>query len=202
METKAQPLVCKSHSFEFIVIFIIGIVTGLSFSFLFFKQTQTSENSHIDETSTYQAGFDAAKKLVEQSSVGTVIKTPDDIRNFEGTVTATEGNRITIHKQFSTNPFDDMTLNDRAVIITNDTKITKLTAKDPAVFQTEMQEFLQNSINTTSAIPPGTFLSTSANIADITIGSQISVTATENIKVMKEFIVSEIQIQPDQPLII
>lgn len=199
MEPKTQSLICKSHSIEFIIIFVVGIITGLSFSFLFFKQTP--QESPTDSNNSYQAGFDAARKLVEESSVGSAIKVPDDVRNFDGIVTVVEGNRITLHKQFSTNPFDNPALNDRVIIITNDTKITQLSAKDPEVLRAEMTEYFKKEISAASETPPGTFTNAPANINDIKTGVQISVTASENIKNLQEFSVNEVQIQSNQLLI-
>lgn len=189
-----QPLVCPSHTTQYIVAVIIGILVGAGASFVYFKQAYSSTTGN-----SYQDGFDAAKKRVLESPMSATLRTPDDIRTISGVVTAVNGNRITIHTQ-SMNPFEDPTLDDRIIIVTADTKISKLSSKDPKVYQTEMNVFMKNmqsaKPSSNPLIPPTLFTSTSAVVADIIAGSIISVTAGENIKSTKEFSASEITIQP------
>ena len=200
MEPQTQPLVCKSHTAEFIGLFIVGVVIGLGLSFLFPKQAPAP----VGTENTYQAGFDAAKKLVEESTLGNMMRTPDDIRTFSGTVTKVEGNNVTVHGQISMDPFADPALLDRTIIITNDTKIFKLSQKDMKTFQAEIDAFAKKTQKATSGnippiLPPEAFIRTPSDIAGITAGSQINITAVENIKTMKEFSASEIQIQESLP---
>ncbi len=197
MEPQTQPLVCKSHTAQFIGLFIVGVVIGLGLSFVFFKQAPVVPPS---DDNTYEAGFNAAKKLVEESTLGNMIRIPDDIRTFAGTVTAVEGNRITVKGQLSMDPFADPALNDRTIVITKDTKIFKLVQKDMKTFQAEIDSFMKKTQKATTGtpspiLPPEPFMRTSTDVTSIIVGSQLNVTATENIKTVKEFSVSEIQIQ-------
>ena len=105
------PLICPSHTTQYIGTLIVGIALGAGATF-------------VIGGGTYQAGFNDAKKLVTESPAGMMFRTPDDIRTISGTVTEVNGNRITIHTQ-SQNPFDDPALADRIVTITSETKITK-----------------------------------------------------------------------------
>lgn len=141
---------------------------------------------------TYQAGFDVAKKLVEESSFGAMIRTPDDIRTVVGTATAVNGDRVTLHTQ-SINPFEDVALADRIVTFTSNTKIFRLIPKDPKVIQSEIKSIQEGKGSSLMASVP--FTSIPATLADITSGSMLMVTATENVKDKKTFTASEIQIQ-------
>lgn len=148
----------------------------------------------------YQEGFDAAKKLVLDSPAGGMFKTPDDMRNVSGTVTAINGNKITLHTQF-VNPFADQALADRTIIIIPSTKISKLTPKDPKVQQAEMEVFIKkiqsgtpDKTAKTPLQPPAPFVTTPGTIADIAKGNIINVIAGENIKASKEFNAGEIQV--------
>ena len=145
----------------------------------------------------YQAGFNDAKSLVENSGIGKVLRTPDDIRTLSGVVTAIDGDRITMHIQ-SVNPFDDQTLNDRTILITADTKIVKLVQKDPKTFQSEMAVFIKTAASNENAgtQPPQPFTQVAVDVASIAADDSLMVTSLENIKTLKEFPASEIQVSP------
>ncbi len=186
-----QPLVCPSHTTQYIVTVLIGVVVGLGASFVYFKQSPAGTEN------TYQAGFDAAKKLTLESPMGAMLHTPDDIRGISGTVAAISGNRITIRTQ-SVNPFEDPSLSERTVVVVNDTKIYKLSQKAPKVMQSEIEAFMktmQTGKSGTVATPSEPFTRTKISVSDITVGDIVNVTAIENIKTMKEFSASEIQVQ-------
>lgn len=143
----------------------------------------------------YQSGFNAARTLVENSSVGKFLATPDDVHTLTGAVTAVSGNRVTIHLQ-SANPFDDPTLADRTIIVDASTTVTKLIPVDPKVLQAEMSNFIATTQGTTTSTkePPASFTATDASVASIEVGDSINVSAPENIKSMKEFTASSITI--------
>lgn len=187
------PLVCPSHATQYLGAIIVGIIIGAGVSFVYFKQAP------VDSSNTYQAGFDAARKLVTESPMGMVFRIPDDIRTLSGTVTAVSGNQITIHTE-SINPFDDPKLADRTVFITGDTKITKISQGDPKVFQAEMEAFMktmQSGKRTGGTLPPTPPQPTSTTVlaSSVVVGNTLTATAVENIKTSKEFTASEIQIQ-------
>ncbi|HAS84529.1 MAG TPA: hypothetical protein DCS23_00425 [Candidatus Yonathbacteria bacterium] len=192
MEPQSQPLVCPSHTTQYIGAVIVGIIIGAVASFTYFNQAPASIGG-----GTYQEGFNAAKKLVEESSFGMMLRTPDDTRTLSGTVTSVQGNRITIHTQ-TMNPFEDPALLDRTIIVTKDTKISKLTTKDPKVMQSETEAFMkmmQGDNTGLPTMPPEPFVRAPSDIASIIVGTILNVTATENIKTLKEFTASEIQVQ-------
>lgn len=188
-----QPLVCPSHTTQYIGVLIVGLVVGMGASSVYFKQAPAGTEN------TYQAGFDAAKKRVEESSFGMMIRTPDDIRALSGTVTAVSGNRITIHTQ-SINPFDAPALLDRTIVITKDTKIIETSQGDMKAFRVEMEAFMKKTQagRGTGATRPSlpAPVSVTVDILSIKIGDTLTVTAVENIRATKEFSASEIQVQP------
>lgn len=185
-EQSSRPLVCPSHATHYIAMLVFGLVLGTGASYFFLKSSGD----------TYQAGFDAAKKVVEQSNIGAMIRPVDDIRTLSGSVTAVSGDKVTFHTA-SNNPFDDATLLDRVVIIGGDTKIVRLSQKDPSVMQEEMAAFTKaTQTNTgTRATPPSPYNSTTVKVSDIKVGDSITVVAGENIKSMKEFSATGIQIE-------
>ena len=150
-------------------------------------------------TTSYQAGFDAAKKLVQNSSVGNFFATPDEVRSLSGTVTSISGDSLALHIR-SVNPFDDPALADRTVLLNASTTVVKLTAKDPAVFQSELSSFtkaVQTKTVGANAIPsPSPFTSVTVSASSISVGDTINVISSSNVKTLKEFTARGIQIQP------
>lgn len=187
-----QPLICPAHTNQYIGVTIIGIIIGTAASFVYFKQTS------VNEAQTYQAGFNAARKLVEESSLGNFFKVQDDVRSLSGNITAVAGNRLTLHVQAMNNPFDKESINDRTVVTDANTKIIKLTPIDQKTYQTELAKFMSTSRSATSTklIPPQQFTQTVVSFGDTKVGDSVIVTAGENIKNAREFTASEIQIQP------
>ena len=142
----------------------------------------------------YDTGFAAARKVVEESTLGNFFKTPDDVRTLSGTVTSIDGNRISLHLA-SNNPFDDASLADRTVLITADTKIVKNVAKDPKTLSEELARYRALTKTSTSGVPqPQPYDKVVSDFSVIKAGDSISVSASENIKMMEEFSASEIQI--------
>lgn len=194
MEPQSSPLSAKQVALG-IATLVVGIVIGTAASFYF----------------SYQAGFNAAKNLVEQSSLGGFLRAQSDERSMSGTVTAIMGDRLTLHSQ-SANPFDETTISDRTVLVAASTKVVKLTAKDSSVFQAEMAAFtkaLQQSKPTTMVkgtpiVPPlefpQMFSLAVVSASSIQVGDLVTATAAENIKGVSEFTAQEIQIQPQVSL--
>lgn len=186
------PLVCPSHTTQYIGAVIIGIVVGVGASFIYFRQAPVASSN------TYQAGFEAAKNRVLESSMGMMFRTQDDIRTLSGAVTAVNGNQIIIHTE-STNPFDDPSLADRTVLITNSTKITRISQSDTAAFQAEMEAFMKQMQSGKGAggtpPQPSEPIRTTVSASSIVVGDTLTVTATENIKSSEKFTASEIQIR-------
>ncbi len=182
----------QNHLAQYVGMLVIGLIIGAGASFAFLKSSPTTGND------SYQAGFDAAKQLVLDSSLGGMFKTPDDIRSLSGTVTAISGNQLTLHTQ-STNPFDDPALADRTVLINASTTVVKLAQKDPKTFQTEMNAFMKATQSGTSqpATPPEPFTRVPATVADIAVGNVVTVSAADNVKTAKSFTASQIQIQQE-----
>ena len=179
METR-RNIICLVSS---AALLIVGAIVG-AYADSYFSVAKT--------TAAYQSGFDAAKTLVLNSSVGNFFKTPDDVRLLQGTITAIDGNRVTFHVN-SMNPFDDPTLADRTALLGASIVITKILPKDPKTYQAELANFTKAPQGATSPVP---FTTVAANVANLGVGTTISVTASENIKTLHEFPAVAIQILP------
>lgn len=201
METQTPPLICPSHTKEYVGALLVGILIGTGASFLYLKQ---SGGAPAGVENTYEAGFNDAKNRLLESPFGGMINTQEDIRNVSGSVTKVDGNRLTISTP-SANPFADLDLASRIIIVNEETQIIELKPKDAKVFETEMAAFLKkvNAPKTATQpmlTPPEPFISTVISVSDIKVGDVISATAEENIRSLKEFSVTEIRIEPKNEL--
>lgn len=151
----------------------------------------------------YQAGFNAAKTLVENSSIGALLGDTSTVRLLSGTVTAVNGSGLTLHVD-SKNPFDDPALAFRTVLIGPSTSVVKLVLKDAKVYQAELNSYqkTQTTAKTSNANPPtlpSPFIQTPAKAADISAGDSVTVIASENVKTLEQFTAQSIQIKPKAP---
>lgn len=143
----------------------------------------------------YTTGFDAARQIVEGSRYGDYFRTPSDIRYVSGTVTAINGDRLTISAQ-EQNLFDGLVESEKTVIIDANTSVYKFEPKDPKVYQEELATFLKSlASKVAGVVAPLPTTKIAIDLSSITIGTLIAAIALENIKDMKEFTASEIQIQ-------
>lgn len=182
-----QPIMCASRTKEYIGVFLAGVLIGAGALYLYVGEAS------MDAENTYQAGFDAARKIVEESSIGPMIQATADVRAVSGTITAINGDRIAVRIQ-SMDPFMDPALLDRTIIVAKDTSIVNLSPKDQEVMRAEMEKYMKSSQPGTPNLPPDPFTRVNASLSDLAVGGVINVTVTENIKAIKEFTAREIQI--------
>lgn len=196
MEEGTQALICPRHTVRYITVFVAGVIFGGviagAVSFVYFNRAIASG------ANTYQAGFDAAKKLVQESEFGGAFRSVDDIRAISGAVIDVSGGNIVIDTK-PQNLFDDVSLSSRTVIVTENTKITKKVYGDVAAFQSAMDAYIKSMRSgkkTTTEVPrmaEPTYEIIS--ISDIKEGASIVVIARENIKSAAIFSASEIIVQ-------
>lgn len=160
---------------------------------------------------TYQAGWEAAKKRLAESSYASLLGAKLEMKTVFGQVTALEGNAITL-KIRPLEPLADPSLDERIVKVDSNTKIYVLTQKDQAQYQKEMAEFSKKmqeqiknppkpgqapAVSDGTVRPPEFFIKKEASLADIKIGATISVVAVDkDIKNTKQFTAAEISVQP------
>ena len=137
----------------------------------------------------YQTGFDAAKKVVENSPLGSLVRTSDDVRVVSGTITAINGQQFTLHTQVAINPFETAQLIDRTVLLTANTKVTLSSPKDSKIVQQIMS---QPRTSTSTSL----YNQTAVSASSLKVGDSVLVTATENAQNLAQFSAAEIQILP------
>jgi hypothetical protein len=179
----------------FILIFGLGVLVGTKL-----KSKSATPNGQAD---TFQSGYDAAKKKLQDQGIG-VLPSNIEIKSILGTVQNVSGNSIVIKTMHIENPLSDSDLDLRTIQITSDTNFYQLIQKDYQQFQQELADFQKkaqeqpNNENTDSqqAAAPLPFDKKTITLADIKEGQSITVTANEDIKNKKEFVATEISLQP------
>lgn len=198
MDQPQQPLLCPTHTAHYIIVSIVSIALGVLAGWFFTYEYFEVYAPPVHE-SDYQAGFDAAKKRVEGSEIGSTFSIPSDIRTLSGVVTVVKGGEILIHTQ-EANPLEPW-LDDRTILINADTKVFKLSKKDQKTIKSEMDAFM-NKMQSSKAdlgamgASPNPFVSIPVDVSSIAVGDRIDVSAVDNIRTKREFTASEIQIQP------
>lgn len=146
---------------------------------------------------SYQLILESTKKRVEESNFANMPHTTNDIRALSvEVVSVVDDNTLKVHTLAI---LKDQVTDERIVTITKDTKIFSVSMKDPKIFNQEMEIFMKQSQEAGLAgkvQQPEPFVLASADISNIKKEDMLTVFASENLEVKKEFIASEIRIHP------
>jgi uncharacterized protein YkvS len=157
----------------------------------------------VKGANTFQAGWEAAKKRLTESGFSPIMGNNLEIKSVFGQVKKIEGKNITL-KIRSLEPLADPNLDERTVVVNENTKIYQLEQKNQKDYQKEMDEFnkkLQEQTKTSALgqigllTPPEFFTKKTVALADIKVGQQLTVIAADNIKEAKEIKALEISLQ-------
>lgn len=176
-----------------IISVVIALVVGLGFGYVI---------GWGSTASSYQAQIAKAAAFFPQMT---------DVRSVSGTVKSVSGNSITV-TTVAMNPFDTSPT-ERIVTVGNDTAIVKDVQKDPKVFQDELAAYqtalgkvkkvaLPAVTGTSTAAsaaasiptPPSPFTEETLKLSDLKAGTQVTVTASENIKTATTFEATRISV--------
>lgn len=190
------------------IIAVVFFLSGFLISSRIYLETEkTILPLTSQKNDTYQAGWQAAKKRLQESGYLHIMNAEtEDIKNISGAVQEINGNKLTI-KIMPLEPLADPSLDIRIVVVEENTKITLKEQKSSEIFNKEIEEYnkkmqdnLKERLEEKSAsdsniiTPPSFFTEKKASIADIKTGMQIAVKAEQNIKEAKEFIASTVEI--------
>ena len=185
----------KNHLVAFVAIFVVAFILGALIGSQAFKGSApaTGEN-------TYEAGWNAAKKRLADSPVfGPMTNGPAQVSSVSGVVQAINGSNVSITIK-PLEPLADPSLDVRVVTVAADTKITHIVPRDSKEVQAEMDAFIKKTqMRPTPGqeppTPPITSTKEDGQLSDIKVGDTVIVTAGTNIKDVKEFTITSIEIQ-------
>lgn len=164
---------------------IIGTVTA---SCLFLSGyglgTSTLGQEISKKTTTYRLGYDAgiedAKKILNES--GILPPARQEFKSITGTITAIDGNQITISGagKISPNPLDARGPDTRIVKITDKTVIKALVPLSPLEFSTALTKYNKNT--KTDSVPPSPYTEKILTFDDLKLTMFITVNASSDIR--------------------
>ena len=186
----------------FIFLIIIFFAGGIGLGYLFFNKNCLASECKIDKNNTYAAGWEAAKKRLDNLGIFSAIDKALVIKEINGTVEKVENNELRVGI-IPFEPLADPDLDIRIVKINNDTQILKVTEKQPQEYEKDIEEYKTNrnltpfEINSPdSSIPPSKYKEEKVSISEIKVRDKINIKTGFDIKEKKEFIAKIIIIQP------
>lgn len=176
-----------------LIIFLLLFIAIFSF-FLNIKINTLKEIS-------YQKGWDDAKARL-YAQIGSIANDGVITDMVFGTITNINGNQINI-KISSTELLSDPVLDNRIVIINNQTQIYKFQLKNREEYEKELDNYYnENNIDINTFIPspdkqlgPDKYEQVLTNSDNLRVGQVINVYANKNIKEIKNFTAKEIVIK-------
>lgn len=169
-----------------VILVVLSIGTGIGFA-IAKREASVSGN-------TFRAGWDAAKKRLAESEYA--IAAPSEALGVSGEIIDVRSDGVTV-KIRPIEPLADPTLDIRVIKFDGDTKFSRLMQRDQVVYQKEVQEYARKmqqatgkmmTASTTVDTPPQLFIQKEISRSDIKKGEQVTVSAAQNIKDIKEFV--------------
>lgn len=188
------------------VFFSLGLVVALQISKAMINGQKSGGNVVLSEN-TFQAGWEAAKQRLTDSGFYPNYEGVE-ITNISGTVESISGNKLAI-KTALIEPLADQALEDRTVIVEDNTAINILKSKDMEIYEKEVKIF-EEAMNKQMSQPladdengepsaaaialefPSMYETSAGKIADIKIGMRIEIKSAQDIKDALQFAAVEI----------
>ncbi len=160
---------------------VVALIAGLGIGFIGGRGAESGMLASGQEQKL-RAQIEQAKKFFPP--------TPSDVRTLSGIVKEIRGSTIVMDVS-PANPFDESPRS-RNVTLASGAKIVRTEQKDPAAYQREIADFQKaiqsrNKAGTAPVSLPNPFRETPAQLSDIRVGGQISVTSGENIRDKESF---------------
>lgn len=186
---------------------LIGCVIGLLLGLMLGRSTApTTSPANVDQSASYdeayQAGMDAARtKLIER---GYLTETPTEFAAMEttylaGTVTGVSGNRLTLEIE----PLDPLgDTYERPVTITSETTLTLLKSKSLEEVEADMEAYttaMETATDPMDIVYPEPFTTQSIQLADIAVGSPVSIEATAVITETGDITAATVEVMDTTP---
>ncbi|MDA3840728.1 MAG: hypothetical protein PF572_06625 [Patescibacteria group bacterium] len=167
-----------------ILVFILFLVSSFLLG-LFLGEKKQKTNCLLD-----------LKKTVEENGYFSDTLNNAPVTSLSGTVLEVFADHLLV-KFNPVSPFSSPTLNERNVLISNNSTIYKIVSKAEDEYNMEMNEYLEkikaeNFSPESSIVPPLAFIKDKINLNNLKVGSRIDVFSSEDVKEKKEFIAKEI----------
>jgi hypothetical protein len=174
-----------------VAIFVLGVFIG----------TKIKTKTNSGQQDSFQAGWDAAQKRLEESGAVPKLKGVE-VKTVSGTIQKIENDTLTVKVSNVLGALSKPELDNRIVQINNETKIYKLIPKDNTEFQKETEEFNNKlkEIKDGSAGDmqiPIPFKEEEIKLADLKVGQTITINSNEDLKEKQQFVATKISVQSE-----
>ena len=148
----------------------------------------------------YQSGWNKAKLAVQNAGILPPSASETQVTNFSGKVLSVNGQKLDL-KIVSVDPFAPKDLEVRTVVADQSTVIERLSMKDQAAFQKELDAFNKQvqakggAANVSPGEYPNPFITETIQMSDIKTDDIVTVMSNENIANAKSFTASKISVQ-------
>ena len=176
---------------------IICLLVIISFGLGFYCSTEVRNNTGVNNT--FAAGWEAARKRLEETGQYFMIDTTYSVKEIWGEVKNISGSKLTISIQ-PLDPLADSSLDERIVTVDKSTTLLQQIKKSDSEYNKELADY--NNINQDylggPVLPddyPNMFKESPISIGDLQIGQKIKVETDHDVRNTKEFRAKNILIQ-------
>lgn len=181
-----------------ILLIMVSFISGYFVATEFVKKCNNIEVKK-DNNDTFQAGWEAAKQRLAETGSYYMIDVNNPVLEINGSIKKIENNKITvIIRPFG--PLDEPALDERVVIVSNNTTIVQMVEKDDTKFNQEVAEYNQKykDFLGRASLPapyPSKLTEKTITISDLRADQVVRVETEDNIREVKEFPAKKITVQ-------
>lgn len=172
---------------------IIFLVVGYIFGFV-----SCGRLSKKDPGDTFEAGWNTLRKRVE--STGNFVQKSDQvITSLSGRIIDISTNKVEI-EIISINPLLDPELDNRTVVVDDKTLVYRMSKRDDAEYQKEVESALRDKVNSRPDAPDGMpvrYIQEKISFQELSKGQLVVVKSDQDINNKKQFMASEVIVQGD-----
>lgn len=188
----------KKYILVFLITAIVFFVFGYISETIIYNKSCSSVP--VDPNNTYQAGWQAAQKRLQDSGTFQIIDQKTLIMEIVGNVVEIKSDSLLV-KIIPIEPLADSNLDIREIELNSQTLIKKIIKKDEQQYLKELNEFNDKHGDDyygrpdATITPPNAYTETEISLAEVIIGEQVVIKTQENIRDVKKFTANEIIVQ-------
>lgn len=183
-----------------IVFLCAGIGAGILIASSLNSEKSDGLNLKYNAPDTFEAGWEAAKKKIEETPYIPTGAGSEEIKSIKGRITSVESNKITIEARLL-NPLDDEKLTTRVVNIGDKTEIIIREEKNMDDIRQEHDEYnkkmedYSNGKLPSMPEPPEVYIEKNCTIKDLVEGQTVTIESEKNIREALEFNASKVLVR-------
>lgn len=198
IENKIMPISKTRLSLFTVIVFLLGMLTYFFIDPLLpLAGSNTKKGYEAGNISGYKTGFDAAKKIAEDSYLGKLFKAqPVDIHSISGVIVSKQNNTFVLRDERMKSPFEENNLQNRTVIVSASTSEVFILSMDNSRQSDEKLKSVLLKMATSSVSSVSPYIKTKSNFSGLVVGDKVTVFSKEDIQNLEKFEAQEVQVAP------